>query len=270
MTSFPKRIHLVPIAFEHFIATQTGKADKYVLWLSRAEFNGEKTPDDIGLGNIVNLGVEIHWCDEDSKIHIRHNSLKLWPHDYNFIIDEDIKYPSTYLEEMLKASANHPGTVINYFRIFEWFNGSKKHDLPGFPFPSSHNKFNGGLSLFPPHTFPQTAFKYESIRDLVCPFHDETWVNLFLTYEGGKVYGIHKKNWKIFTPIDITSSHPSLNNTHSKKEEKYTFDVIQFNRVLYVFPELLSIYKRKSFYMYHFNDKEELLKYKEFPIIEKI
>lgn len=270
MTSFPKRVHLVPIAYKAFIQGQNVKADKSVLWLSRKEFEGEKEPGEIGLKEIVDLGVEIHWCDEDSKIHIRHNSLKLWPDDYNFIIDEDIYYPNNYIQEMMNAAKHHPKCVINYFRIFEYFNGYVKHDFPGFPFPSTHNKFNGGLSLFPPHTFPQSAFKYEVIRDKICPFHDETWVNLFLTYEGGKVFGLHRKKWSVFTPIQTESNIVKLSEVHSSKGQRYSFDVIQFNRVLFVFPQLRKLYIKKSFYMYNFSDREELESYKKYPIVETI
>lgn len=270
MTSFPKRIHLVPIAYKAFIQSQTIKADRYVLWLSKKEFEGKKKPEEIGLKDITELGVEIHWCEEDSKIHIRHNSLKLWPQEYNFIIDEDIYYPNNYIEEMMLAAKRHPHCVINYFRIFEFFNGYVKHDLPGFPFPSTHNKFNGGLSLFPPNTFPQSAFKYETIRDLICPYHDETWVNLFLSFEGGRVYGIHKKRWSVFHPIKTPIQHVRLSDAHEKKDNKYSFDVVQFNRVLYVFPQLLKVYKKKSFYMYRFHDASELNDYKRYQIIREI
>ena len=168
----------------------------------------------------------------------------------------------------MRTSKKHPGTVINYFRIYEYFNGYRKHDFPGFPWASSYNKFNGGLVLFPPNTFPTSAFKYECIRDLICPFHDETWVNLFLSYEGGKVYGLHRKNWKKL--ISFEEDIPSLNNTHSKKNGKYTFDVIQFNRVLCVFPELRKIYKKKSFGLYCFSDKEEIASYEQYGIIDII
>lgn len=272
MTSFPGRIDLVPIAFKSFIEGQTLKADRYILWLSKKEFKGEQKPEELGLEQVTKLGVEILWCDEDSKIHIRHNSLKYWPEDYNFIIDEDIQYPQNYTIEMMNAASKHPNCVINYFRIYEFFNGYTKHDLPGFSYPSFRNKFNGGLSLFPPDTFPQSAFKYESIRDMICPLHDETWVNLFLTYEGGKVYGIHKKNWGAFPPLHSENRHTNLNETHSRKKEgeRYSFDVIQFNRVLYVFPQLFKLYKKKSFYFYSFRDKDEIRKFKDYPIINNI
>ena len=179
MTSFPARLMLVPIAYEHFIKNQTLKCDKYVLWLSRAEFNGEKSAQELGLERLVDLGVEIHWCDEDSKIHIRHNSLKLWPGEYNLIIDEDLFYPATYTEEIITAAYKYPDCIISYFACFEVFTGYRKIELPRFRKPNIRNKFNGGLSCFPPYTFPMNCFQYEAIRDKACPYHDETWVNLF-------------------------------------------------------------------------------------------
>lgn len=263
MTSFPGRIGLVPSAFEHFILNQTLKSDKYVLWLSRAEFGGERTANEIGLGGIVNKGVEIHWCDEDSKIHIRHNSLKLWPDAYNLMIDEDILYPSTYTEELIDASKKYPNCVISYFSCFEIFTGYRKFELPRFRKPSIRNKFNGGLVCFPPNTFPQICFEYETIRDLICPYHDETWVNLFLKYTGTKVFGLYRINWASLELNTPEKNTINLHDFHVKNMDKYSYDVTQFNQVLYVFPELKKIYKRIVFGMYFFNDKKEILKYRQ-------
>ena len=142
MTSFPARIELVPLAYHDFMTTQTLKCDKYVLWLSRPEFGGEKTAKELGLEELVSMGLEVHWCDEDSKIHIRHNSLKLWPNEYNLIIDEDLFYPKTYTEELITAAKLYPNVVISYFSSFEIFTGYRKIYLPRFKKPSWRNKFN--------------------------------------------------------------------------------------------------------------------------------
>lgn len=264
MTSFPGRLELVPIAFKHFIKKQTLKCDKYVLWLSRAEFDGEKSPDEIGLREIVDLGVEIHWCDEDSKIHIRHNSLKLWPNEYNLIIDEDIFYPVTYTQQLIDATKKYEKCVISYFSCYEIFTGYKKYELPRYRKPSLRNKYNGGLVCFPPNTFPQNCFKYSDIRDLICPYHDETWVNLFLKYNGTKVYGLHRINWRSLEHIHIEKKIVHLHDVHTQKGQKYSLDVVQFNRVLFVFPELYEIYNKLTYGFYRFHDKKELKFYAEF------
>ena len=263
MTSFPGRISLVSSAYEHFILNQTLKCDKYVLWLSRAEFGGEKTADEIGLDGIVNKGLEIHWCDEDSKIHIRHNSLKLWPDAYNLMIDEDILYPSTYTEELINASRTYPNCVISYFACFEIFTGYRKFELPRFKKPSIRNKFNGGLVCFPPNTYPQICFKFESIRDVICPYHDETWVNLFLKLLGVKVFGLHNIKWDIFESNTADKNIINLHDYHKRMVEKYSYDVTQFNQVLYVFPELMRVYKKAVFGLYFFHDKGEIYKYSQ-------
>lgn len=262
MTSFPARMGLVPLAYKHFITSQTLKCDKYVLWLSRAEFDGEKTAEELGLTELVSMGLEIHWCDEDGKIHIRHNSLKLWPNDYNLIIDEDLYYPKTYTEELIEAAKKYPDAVISYFSSYEIFTGYRKFYLPRFKQPSWRNKFNGGLSCFPPGTFPNYCFKYTDIRDAICPYHDETWVNLFLKFQGGTVYGIHKMDWDSIEHIEQGKNVVHLHDVHSQKGQKYTFDVVQFNRVLYVFPELLKMYKKLVHGLYFFRDKKEIEKYR--------
>lgn len=272
MTSFPGRISLVPVAFKHFISTQTVKANYYVLWLSRAEFNGEKTSQELGLAEIESLGVEIHWCDEDSKIHIRHNSIKLWPEAYNIMIDEDIIYPSTYIEELLFSARKYPNCIISYFAEIEMCCGyRKKYHLPKLPWPSSKNKFNGGLVCFPPNTYPMVCFKYENIRDRICPFHDETWVNLFAEFLGIKIYGCHQIDWDIIKNHSGTEDVTHLRDKHNSVKEKYSFDLQQFNRCMYVFPELKKAYNRNHLFIYQFHDKEELDKYKDnYNIIHKI
>lgn len=258
MTSFPGRLVLVPIAYEHFIKNQTLKCDKYVLWLSRAEFGGEKTAQEIGLQGIVDLGVEIHWCDEDGKIHIRHNSLKLWPNETNLIIDEDLFYPPTYTQELIDAALKYPDCIISYFACFEVFTGYRKIELPRFRKPSIRNKFNGGLSCFPPHTFPMNCFQYEAIRDAACPYHDETWVNLFSKFNGVKVYGLHRINWKSLEHISVPQKVVHLHDVHSNSNSKYRFDVRQFNQVLYIFPEIMRMYKKLVYGLYLFRDRKEI------------
>lgn len=262
MTSFPGRIYLVPKAYSHFIQHQTRKADRYVLWLSKAEFGGEKTASELGLEDIVSLGVEVHWCEEDSKIHIRHNSCREWPEAYNIMIDEDIFYPSTYIEELMAGAEKHPGCVISYFSCFEIFTGYKKYELPRFPWPSTRNKFNGGLVCFPPNTYPSVCFKYAEVRDKICPFHDETWVNLFLKFCGTKVYGLHSIDWTVFKELDANTIN--LHDAHKKVEAKYSLDVIQFNRVLCVFPQLMNVYRKNVFGLYWFRDKGELNSYSKY------
>lgn len=258
MTSFPARLKLVPVAYAHFMNNQTVKCDKYVLWLSRAEFNGERTHQELGLTPLVEKGLEIHWCDEDSKINIRHNSLKLWPHDYNLIIDEDLFYPQTYTEEMIGAAKQYGDCIISYFSCYELFTGYRKFYFPRCKKPSIRNKFNGGLSCFPPDTYPQICFHYEKIRDIICPYHDETWVNLFSKFEGTKVYGLHKMRWSSIEHIPTGNDIVHLHDVHSSKGRKYPFDVVQYNQILFVFPELMELYKKLSYGLYLFKDKKEI------------
>jgi len=246
MTSFPGRISLVPTAWRSFIRNQTMKADKYVLWLSSDEFSGEKNPEEIGLEGLAELGVEIHWCVKNSYVHKRHHSIEMWPDAYNIFIDEDLIYPSTFVEELIDNAEAHQGAVISYFACYEVFNGRRKKALPLLPYPSTKNKFNGGLVCFPPHTFPMVSFRYSDIRDLICPYHDETWISLFLKYNGTKVFGVHPIDWSVFKPFVDERTIPNLNVKNREKKKQlfaYSLDAIQFNSVLYVFPELLRAFK---------------------------
>lgn len=271
MTSFPGRIHLVPQAFSHFIENQTKKCDRYILWLSRAEFGGEKTPLELGLNHLVELSLEILWCNEDSKIHIRHNSCRLWPDAYNIMIDEDIYYPKTYVQELINASIKHPNCIISYFAGYEFFTGyGRKYNLPKIPWPSCRNKFNGGLVCFAPNTYPQVCFEFKKIRDEICPFHDETWVNLFASFLNIRIYGCHRINWKIFKYVQDKNSILHLHDKHGAKDSKYSFDAIQFNKVMFVFPELKKRYNQLHFGVYKFKDEDELQKYRKYSSVKHI
>ena len=86
--------------------------------------------------------------------------------------------------------------------------------------------------------------------------------NLFLKYMGTRVYGLHSIDWKKFKVIDV-NNNIKLHDTHQEVKEKYSLDVIQFNRVLYAFPQLLNIYRKNILGLYRFNDKEELEIYKK-------
>lgn len=181
-TSFPARIENVWQVVECMFR-QTYLPEKIILWLSKEQFpSKESIPE--SLKKREGERFEIRIVDGDIRSHKKYYYVsREYPNKYVFLIDDDIYYPTSLLENSWKAHLKHPSCVIcNYgFEIlYDDNNGLKPYNewkrlYKGSE--SSHLFFgSGGGTLFCPATMYSDLTNVDLAMTLT-PLADDVWLN---------------------------------------------------------------------------------------------
>lgn len=113
LTTYSRRIHQVNIVVESLLE-QTLKPNSIVLWLDKTEFNGlEDLP--LNLLKLVNRGLSIEFCDNLRSYKKLIPALEKYPQAIIITADDDILYPTDFVERLYKAYKKDPRKV-HYYR----------------------------------------------------------------------------------------------------------------------------------------------------------
>lgn len=192
LTSFPVRIGRVWLVIET-ILRQTKKPDKIILWLSKEQFSSvDLLPKK--LLKQRNRGLEIRLIDGDIRSYKKYYyTLQEFPNDYMLIIDDDIFYRSTMIENLCSYSIRYPKSIIaQYTNKIQWVN-DKLDAYASWPTlreetPPNQNSFfgSGGGTLFPPYSMDKDALNMDIFLNLA-PNADDIWLNVMCKLRGTKV-----------------------------------------------------------------------------------
>lgn len=180
LTSFPARINKVHIVIES-ILNQTVKPHRVILWLSKEQF---KNLDDLptNLLKYIQRGLEIRLVDGDLKSHKKYYyAFKEFPNDYVVLIDDDILYESTFINELLEG---FDGRKIKCRYAFKISRDKTGQLLPYNEWPFIKDKAygkdvffgTGGGTIFIPSILPKQTLDINQIIKL-CPKADDVWLN---------------------------------------------------------------------------------------------
>ena len=222
LTSYPARIGVVAKALQP-ILRQTVTPDRILVWLSKDEFPSldASLPQDLIELRTANSKLQICWVDGNHFSHDKYlGCLQQFPDDITILIDDDLVYPTTLVQQLLDfhflfpesiiANRTHlvtqkePGEIAPYT---EWaheqteFVGVPRNDLIA---------TTGAGTLYPPRAFNEIAFDVDAIRELACTA-DDIWLmmctieakrtvvaigNSHLSYiDGTQENGLCKLNW---------------------------------------------------------------------------
>lgn len=111
LTSFPARLSYVWLVVECLLR-QTIKPDVIALYLSR-----EQVPDMTKVPKRLieqqRRGLQIHLCDGDLRSHKKYYyAFQEYPNDIVITVDDDLFYPSDFIENLLKAHIEQPDCII--------------------------------------------------------------------------------------------------------------------------------------------------------------
>lgn len=180
ITTWTKRDKYLPKMLLN-LQKQTLKPSKVILWLSEDEYDINNIPQHITDCFVKQLINEIRWVKNNIYCHKRHEVFKTNNDVYNFFMDDDLLYEENYIERLYESSKKHLNSISSMAGSLRQFKNGEQcllhENIPNLNKPSLNNKFMGGLSCYPPYTFPLESFKYTKIRDSVCPKCDETWVS---------------------------------------------------------------------------------------------
>ena len=187
LTSFPERISYVPIVLQR-VLMQTFKPDKVILWLSEEQFPNREGDLPEKLLQMRTYGVEIRWCNGDSKAYKKVlPALKEYPNDLLIIIDDDLDYRIDFVESLYKAHLKYPQAIIasrvhqitldESGKLNPYEKWKKECDYDTYQMKYDWFFTGGAGTLLPPKVFDQEIFN-EAVFRTFCPHADDIWLNV--------------------------------------------------------------------------------------------
>lgn len=184
ITTWKQRDKYLPQMLKN-LSNQTMKPNKIILWLSKEEYSD--VPSHIQQCLKDKLLTEIKWVDKNIYCHKRHETFKINNDVYNMCMDDDLLYEQTYIENLYKSSIQHPNAISAMAGSRRDFNGIKTTSNLMENKCDNKNAFLGGLTCYPPYTFPIESFKHINIRDKYSQKCDETWIWCWCIKKGIKI-----------------------------------------------------------------------------------
>lgn len=237
-TSFPARIDNVWQVVEN-MRHQSVQPWKIILWLSAEQFpNNDSVPK--SLSERVGEDFEIRIVPGDIRSHKKHFYVfQEFPDHLVILIDDDIYYPSTMIEELLIAHTKHPEAIIcRYGFVMQFDETDKIMPYRKWTFWTgsySDRSFffgSGGGTLVQPRLLHSDVSNKKLFLSLT-PLADDIWLNA-MTYLAR-------------TPIVKIKSGIILNIDNKNNESLYTINLNgnkndeQLNNVIAYYKNSLGI-----------------------------
>lgn len=179
LTTIPQRINTVHLTIES-IFQQSTKPDAVILWLDKDNFNEESIP--WMLRKMEPRGLEIRFCEDIKSYKKLVFTYEERPEAAIVTADDDLVYPSTWLEKLYKQHLEEPSCVICHRG--HWVTLSDKREI--LPYQQwkmetqeagpSYNIFptgSGGV-LYPPGSINEQLPDKDMYFKL-CPTNDDFW-----------------------------------------------------------------------------------------------
>ena len=280
-TSWTKRIQYCKHTVD-LMMNQTVLPDKIILNLSEEEFPNKMNdlPDDLVEEAINNNIFEIYWVKENTTVWKKIiPTMDRFPNDLVFSIDDDIEYPSNYIEEMYKTYCENDKQypIVGYEFIID---GNLCHSGP---FTLTSKKFYGDLlndiyndvilPTLPEKKWQSDIVYYKVANSLGYNYVKCESINCNAIYNNSKInkedrYSIWNKEYKNERNENIQIIDKYLKNEIKYDDEKLIVSLTSYPaRIKYVKDVLFSLINQSvSFSLYHI---VLVLAISEFPNKEK-
>lgn len=211
-TSFPARMKYVWMtAFT--LLNQTVKPEHLILWLSEAQFPSlDDVPD--SLKRLQQFGLEIELCGDLRSHKKYYYALQKYPEAILVTADDDIFYPSDWLEKLLEKHREYPNSICcNWAHRVTFTDGSinpyeewEKCITDGADEPS-HRTVQIGYAgvLYPPGALDPRVLDQNNIRQM-CLSADDLWLKAMAYMNRTKVICVNNNPTKLF---DILAAQES-------------------------------------------------------------
>jgi hypothetical protein len=191
LTTIPQRINTVHLTIES-IFQQSTKPDAVILWLDEDNFDEESIP--WMLRKMETRGLEIKFCEDIKsykKLVFTHEER---PEAAIVTADDDLIYPSTWLEKLYKRHLDEPSCVIchrgHWVRLadngellpYQEWGKETQQERPSYNiFPTG----SGGV-LYPPGSLNEQVSDIKLFREL-SPSADDIWFKAMTMLNSRKV-----------------------------------------------------------------------------------
>lgn len=189
MTTFPKRIQYVWLTIETILC-QSHKPNSIILWLSQEQFPRGLLDLPQSLIRQIDRGLQIRFVEGDFRSHKKYYySFQEFTNKYIVTIDDDMFFPTYFLESMLECKRKHPNDVIASFGSRYMWN-SENNIIEYIVGPVVTNiSFSdalfgtGGGTLFEPNKFIEYMDDLNTIFS-ICPTEDDMYINALMKIAG--------------------------------------------------------------------------------------
>ena len=179
LTTFPARINQVHLTINTLLRQNT-KPDRIILWLAEEQFSDKNLPE--SLTKLIDLGLEIRYCEDIRSYKKLVPSLRDFPDDIIITADDDMYYKEDWLEGLYNAYLENPDNIYTRRGCRAEITDGKIHILKprsynfNYDFPTDCNNLlmGGSGTLYPPHSLNNDIFNIEQIKTLI-PTHDDIY-----------------------------------------------------------------------------------------------
>lgn len=208
LTSFPARFSRLHIVLEALLR-QSFKPSRVCLWIGCDDYDLLPT----AVTRLKRRGVEIIACEDTRSFKKIIPCLRANPGSIVVTADDDVLYPSDWLENLVKASKANPGQIICHRA--RYINFSPKGTFAPYMYwqnlsrpLSSFLVFPVGVGgvLYPVGSLCDSVFDSEKFLKL-CPYADDVWLKVMSLRRGTRCYftGCYKKNFKELAGSQVES-----------------------------------------------------------------
>ena len=250
LTSFPDRLSDIHYCI-YSLLNQSFVPDEVILWLAEEQFPNKFYDLPKELLKLQDNGLTIKWCEDLKSYKKLIPALKEFPDCYIVTADDDIFYPSDWLEKIWEDHEKYPDCLIssrsrrislsdNQIDKYKKWKLHKKESLPSYLNFST----NGAGTLFYPNSLSEIVVDENLFLEL-SPFGDDIWFWAMAVLN-------HTKIKQIDEPMNIlTYINPSReiglfdeftlfgSNRKGRNDD-------QIKKVLNHFPEIIRIIENEN------------------------
>lgn len=222
LTSYPKRFNLLHLTIKSLLI-QNLKAGKLILWVSCSD--KDKLPENVK--RLQNNGLEIKYCNDFKSYKKILPTCLEFSHSYIVTADDDVYYPSNWLEDLLDGAAANPNSVIAHrAHIVTLGKGGRPNKYSEWIFDAklsqpSYRIFPTGVGgvLYPPGSLNNALMDYDLIKTM-CPYADDIWLYWITKVNKVPSYVIQKRFKIIQWEVEQEESLSVKNVIHGGNDEQ--------------------------------------------------
>lgn len=206
LTTFPARINTVYKTISTLLQ-QTVKPDEVVLWLADSQFPEHQLP--VELTRLQDYGLTIKWCEDIMSFKKLVPSLREYPDDIIVTADDDIFYPTDFLESLYGEYLKYPEFIhANRAFLIKKFRNKFSINARSYVYDDSyragfHNEFMTGYgTLFPPKSLHSKVLDSETFMKIM-PTNDDVWFWSMAVKNGTKIK-VNPKGYSLKLLFDRT------------------------------------------------------------------
>ena len=225
LTSFPDRIPYIHKCL-YSLMNQKYKPNMLILWLSEKQFPNKDKDLPNSVLELKEKGLSIFWVKEDIGSYKKLiPTLKRYPNDIIVTADDDLYYPSDWLENLVDAYKKNPycihSTLITRLAIKDNTIDSIECEKKMKNSISYYNKLLGGSgTLYPPHSLDEEVMN-EEVFTTISKTSDDIWFWAMAVLNKTKIHWIENGMKKIYFVEQMQDKTPCLWKVNDEGEQLF-------------------------------------------------